>query len=350
VLERLLSCVGARRTARRERAPAGATARAAAAARVLDGFGPVSRVLGAQLASAVHDTEVAANDIVALSDRIHQRSTASTDFITERIAEGRTEGHCDAAGLHEHLATIQGLNDYVAARQVQLEHDLRSLEAVLGDVDRMQELVDLVRHVSLQTHVLAINAGIEAARAGERGAGFRVLADEMRRLAGEAKQALGEVGQRIGAVHAQVRVQVASRRADSERERAGLAGLATGLAAFHGRVERLQADHDAVLARIRGSSEELSSHIMELLAKLQFQDIMRQRVEHVIERLGDAAEAIGGVARYCREAGSAVEPPPALSTDGLYEGYVMENQREVHSAAVGAAEHDRSATAMIELF
>lgn len=82
------------------------------------------------------------------------------------------------------LDTFSHNTQDVISRTGQIINELSTaMEAIAGSGLQIGKIIKTISEISFQTNLLALNAAVEAARAGEAGAGFAVVAEEVRNLA-----------------------------------------------------------------------------------------------------------------------------------------------------------------------
>jgi len=124
--------------------------------------------------------------VAQLVDRFQNQAA----HLTSVAAQTRADATATNAVLQRGDAEARKMRDSGhLARDLVSAADLaaRRTHAVVTDIDGMTREIDkmtaAIEEVSFRTNLLALNAAVEAARAGEKGAGFAVVAEEVRMLA-----------------------------------------------------------------------------------------------------------------------------------------------------------------------
>lgn len=135
--------------------------------------------MASEMAASLEETSASLEEITAMTQQNDSNSSQANSAIkeNERIS----------AMADESMKTMQA-----------------SMENIKSDSDAIATFIGEIEGIAFQTNLLALNAAVEAARAGEAGAGFAVVAEEVRNLAQRtaesAKNSSNLVGQAIANV------------------------------------------------------------------------------------------------------------------------------------------------------
>jgi methyl-accepting chemotaxis protein len=124
-----------------------------------------------------------------------QASALEESSATLEEVSGMTRTNADhAARAKQSAAAARVAAERGSEQMHRLDEAMTALRDSSRDVTRIIKTID---EIAFQTNLLALNAAVEAARAGEAGAGFAIVADEVRTLAQRCAAAARETTDKI---------------------------------------------------------------------------------------------------------------------------------------------------------
>lgn len=209
-------------------------------------------------------------DMVATATTEMSASAANikqnTDVASDLASDARMTTNVGRESMETSVSSLEALTDSVSkAAQV--------IENLAKNTDEIGSVLDVIRGISEQTNLLALNAAIEAARAGEQGRGFAVVADEVRSLASRTNQSTLEIQETVA------KLQEGAASAVSEIEKSKASGLenmakireaAETMADVANAVSQIN-DLNGQIAQASGEQSEVAGSIDESISRISAQ-------------------------------------------------------------------------------
>jgi len=249
-------------------------------------------LLAESLNAAVADLVAALGDVREEAQRIYS-ATEQVAAAAQEQANGATEQAGLLASVHHDVSLLRSRGTAVAERATELRQLVtatrdaaetgharvtevaQALDVIRERASATQRIARKIESIASQTNLLSLNAAVEAARAGSAGAGFAVVAEEVRALALRASEAARETQSVIDEAMASV-----------------TDGVSVGAAAVD------------VLTRIQGQASQASVVVLDIDDATKEQAVRLEAIEQSATSVADVTSAAAASAEETAAASS----------------------------------------------
>ncbi len=223
-------------------------------------------------------------EILTGAERISEMATSVADL----MQSGELERHVET--LRESLSRM---HYYLDGSGKNLARSMEILRSVMGGIDEIKTPLLGFKRIVKHLRVLSVSTKIESARFSAGDSSFSNIANDVEKLSAlidaKSTQILGTAHRLHNAISETLSRVSTLATQEHEQARVMLDGMIGSLSSL----SEKHTSASMVSHNIADSSEAIRGNVGEVVRMLQFHDITRQQIEHVIETFGELCERIG---------------------------------------------------------
>lgn len=315
---------------------------------------PFLNLLHQQIGGSLQESESEVVKAIHQLHLLHQQASEQQALIAGSIRSGRELKESTDRRVLAGQEAIETLRFELDRQTSEMHANLDRIAKLAEEMRSLAPLTRVINSIAQQTTLLALNAEIEAARAGSAGRGFGVVAHEVRKLAVHTTQTAADMVSRI---------QSACRRADGDMEEARAAldqhesgmrlrQLVAGLGEMQQEFRRNSVLLLDVISAVEATHVESVARLGDACGHIQFQDVMRQRLEHVQNALIQMRDHLTGLGDLVND--PAWDGALSITFSDLFDAqagqYRMASQTRTHLAVSSGSTTSAASGPAIELF
>jgi len=236
-------------------------------------------------ASRTNSVAAAINELGAAAQEIARNAADAS----QQASGARHQAEDGRQVVEQNISAMRELSAKISASCVQIE----TLNAKTVDIG---QILEVIKGISEQTNLLALNAAIEAARAGEAGRGFAVVADEVRNLAHRTQSSAQEVQQMIEQLQIGAGASVQT-MTESQRQSESSVSIADRAGERLGEVTQRIGEIDGMNQSVAAATEEQTAVIESLNMDITEINTLNQQG---VENLQSTLRACGDLDQQAR--------------------------------------------------
>ena len=290
----------------------------------------LDEAIGDQLKVVVQDTDSSAMSLILQVRKLNDDAVALVNY----LGNADLSAHNIDKEIEGSVIAIIQISQFVQELPDMIRGDVGTIQAAaIKEIDGLLGFINVIQEISKQTNLLALNAAIEAARAGDAGRGFTVVADEVRKLSERSAKAAALIEK--GLAGAQNTMREGLKHSPIDKQIAEAGALVNSIRQLQENYDDIRQYYKTLFIVVTKHNTDLASEIGEILGLIQYQDVVRQRIDRVASAVARRNAILQELPRRLGDPQADLTELPAQMLEVLNE--YRANEERHAPAAIGSA-------------